>query len=146
MKVEINKNDLEKLNQSFVKLDEFARFRALDKFASESFEKATKLADKHTKTGNLGKSLYLRKQSESSYVMGSDSNIANYASCVHFGTKPHVIKPKNRKFLRWASGDKFIFAKKVNHPGYKGDAFFYNALNENLKEFKKWVDRELDRI
>ncbi|MDY4155083.1 MAG: hypothetical protein SPH77_00640 [Campylobacter sp.] len=38
-------------------------------------------------------------------------------------TKPHEIKPKTRKFLRWVVSSEFIFAKKVKHPGYKGDPF-----------------------
>ena len=42
----------------------------------------------------------------------------NYASFVEKGTRPHVILPKNGKFLRWEQpqGD-FHFARRVNHPG-----------------------------
>lgn len=35
------------------------------------------------------------------------------------GTAPHVIRPVNKKALRFTSGGNEVFAKKVNHPGIK---------------------------
>lgn len=42
-----------------------------------------------------------------------------YAEGVHEGTKPHVIRPKNKKFLSWMGPGGRIFARSVNHPGSK---------------------------
>lgn len=41
------------------------------------------------------------------------------------GTKAHIIRPVNRKFLRWNNGPggvggDDVFAREVHHPGYKG--------------------------
>jgi len=37
---------------------------------------------------------------------------------VEYGSRPHVITPKNSKFLRFvSSGGDVVFTKKVNHPG-----------------------------
>ena len=48
---------------------------------------------------------------------------ASYGIFVHNGWEAHEIRPKKRKFLRWVIGSEFVFARKVKHPGYKGDAF-----------------------
>jgi hypothetical protein len=51
---------------------------------------------------------------------------AAYAGFVEFPTKPHVIRPKNRKALRVPiSGGGYFFAKKVNHPGTAGKPFLW---------------------
>ena len=35
------------------------------------------------------------------------------------GTRPHVIRPKRAKVLRFTTSAGVVFAKKVNHPGQK---------------------------
>ena len=62
---------------------------------------------------------------------------ASYAPFVEFGTKPHVIKPKRRQTLRWATEEGYIFAKLVRHPGSKPYPFFRKAVEEGLEEAKK---------
>jgi hypothetical protein len=47
------------------------------------------------------------------------------------GTRPHVIVPRNRKALRWLVGGQPTFAKRVNHPGYKGDDFLTRAVEDS---------------
>ena len=59
---------------------------------------------------------------------------ASYAPFVEFGTKPHVIKPKRRQTLRWATEEGYIFAKLVRHPGSKPYPFFRKAIEEYLSE------------
>lgn len=53
---------------------------------------------------------------------------------VHDGTKPHVIKPKQRKALRWEVEGGFAFAKEVHHPGTDATNFLANAVEEKLPE------------
>ena len=52
-----------------------------------------------------------------------------YGSYVHDGTQPHKIRPRDRKALRWATGQDFVFAKDVNHPGTRPDPFLYQAAS-----------------
>lgn len=54
-----------------------------------------------------------------------------YARWVELDTKPHLIKPKYRKALRWAGPNGFVFARVVKHPGTKGTHFLANAV-ENV--------------
>ena len=66
-----------------------------------------------------------------------------YAPGVEFGTKSHIIRPKNKKALYW-KGDKHP-VKQVNHPGSKAKPYLIPAFNqekdqflEKLKEVIKW--------
>lgn len=103
-------------------------------------------ADKHTKTGALFRSIYLRSLPGDGWEIGHDLQRAPHAVFVHWGTKPHVIRPKNRKALRWAAGGIFHFAKKVHHPGYKGDPWLPRAADQALREFPKMIADKLNRI
>ncbi|MFH8577113.1 hypothetical protein [Streptomyces zaomyceticus] len=46
------------------------------------------------------------------------------------GTRPHVIRPRNAKALRFDMGGRIVFAKKVNHPGTRANNFLGEALRE----------------
>ena len=62
---------------------------------------------------------------------------ASYAPFVEFGTRPHLIKPKRRKSLRWATEEGYVFARIVHHPGSRPHPFFKKAVEEGLEEAKK---------
>lgn len=67
-------------------------------------------------------------------LSGTVSASAPYALHVEYGTKPHVIKPRTKRALRWASaGGKngWAFAKQVNHPGTAARPFLRPALTRN---------------
>jgi len=69
---------------------------------------------------------------------------------LEFGTKPHKIVVKDKKTLRWkvGPGDKFAFAKSVQHPGIEARKFVYNALNSPRleKEFNELLQDELVKL
>ena len=50
---------------------------------------------------------------------------------VHDGTRPHRIRPKRSGgVLRFRVGGRTVYAKVVNHPGYRGDPFLTRALRD----------------
>lgn len=57
-----------------------------------------------------------------------DSSGHDYASDVHYGTRAHVILPKNKKALFWPGGRHPV--KKVQHPGTKGTPFFHIGIRK----------------
>ena len=70
------------------------------------------------------------------------SNI-KYAPMIEYGTRAHIIKPKNKKFLYWKGASHPV--KQVNHPGSKAKPYLIPAFNqekdqflEKLKEVIKW--------
>lgn len=99
-------------------------------------------AGRHNKTGALFQSLYNRSIPNGREV-GHDTGRAPHAIFVQLGTRPHVIMPNKKKALRWSSGGKFFFAGKVNHPGYRGDAYLIDAATQAVRQFAAIVDTAL---
>jgi len=66
------------------------------------------------------------------------------------GTRAHVIKPKNKKALRWkvGGGDMYAFAKIVHHPGIEAQHYIEKIMeNKELeKECKKILEREIEKL
>lgn len=62
-----------------------------------------------------------------SALVGSDDPIALWH---HEGTVPHVIRPRNRRWLvfYWRRVGRVVFAKRVNHPGTQPNRFLVKAL------------------
>ena len=48
------------------------------------------------------------------------------------GTRPHVIRPRVKKVLRFTVGGRTVFAKLVHHPGTKPNDFLNEALKKAL--------------
>jgi hypothetical protein len=135
---------LDEIQATFKRLDENLASDLLDKVTHDSELKAIELARKHHRTGFMERSMFSKFNKKQNY--GVIGNIAPYATFVHFGTKPHTIEPDNKKILRWTDGNGFVFAKKVHHPGYKGDPFITNAINETFKNLDSYVREILDNV
>jgi hypothetical protein len=70
-------------------------------------------------------------------IEGGSSGLRGYveaAGAARFledGTRPHVILPRRRHFLRfWVNGEGPIFARRVNHPGTRATLFLRAAATE----------------
>lgn len=101
-----------------------------------------------TKTSSLADGWEIEPLGNFSYLIRNDNPYAEY---VFNGTKPHIIRAKNKKFLRFkdtgkkGSGKKipgniafkkdgYVFAKAVYHPGTKG----LDIVTELLNDQKLW--------
>lgn len=67
---------------------------------------------------------------------------AEYIFHVEFGTKPHDIRPKNKKALKFKAGGKDIIVKLVRHPGTKPNPFVRKTLFTQLPTI---IQEELNR-
>ena len=76
-------------------------------------------------TGNLRNSI-----SYSVDNRGINISMNEYGYYVEFGTKPHVIKVKEKKVL---SDGKRFFGRKVNHPGTEAQPFIRSVINTKLR-------------
>jgi len=66
--------------------------------------------------------------------------MVEYAKFVEFGSAPHIIKPKDKKALRFKGtkkGKGFIFAKEVHHPGSRPQPFIRNTIQLKLADIIK---------
>ena len=105
-----------------------------------AYDSTQRGAGRHSKSGALFQSVYNRAIPGGREV-GHDPQRAPHALFVNFGTRPHIIRPKEKKALRWVMGNRFIFAKFVRHPGYKGDAYILDAAADAMAQFKQIVDQ-----
>lgn len=110
-----------------------------------AYDEAQIGAARHNKTGALVQSLFNRAVPGGREV-GHDTRRAPQALWVNLGTRPHVIMPKNKKALRWASGGRFFFAGKVNHPGYRGDAYIIRAATAAVQQFARILDNQFKGV
>lgn len=118
--------------------------RALAETAEEIEENVGEWAGRHTKPGGTGalfRSIVARPLGDGSqWEIGHDLQVAPHALFVHWGTRPHKIKPKNKKKLRFPMGGKFAFAREVNHPGYRGDPWLAEQAAAAPKIFERRVN------
>jgi HK97 gp10 family phage protein len=80
-------------------------------------------------TGELRESIGVQVQ-PGRVVVGPTAAHATY---VEYGTKPHIIEPKNKKALAFKVNGKTVIVKRVQHPGTKAQPFVRPA-------FDAWVE------
>jgi hypothetical protein len=93
------------------------------------------------KTGYLGRSIGPGSLTRSFAIVHAN---AGYAAYVELGTKPHIIRPRNKRVLSWPaagsarlsgrvrSGGSRVFARRVNHPGTKAQPFLVPGARKAL--------------
>ena len=52
-----------------------------------------------------------------------------YAAPVHEGARPHLIRPRFARALRFEVGGRVVFAQLVHHPGNRANPFLTNAAH-----------------
>lgn len=96
------------------------------------------------KTGNLARSIGPGRLTDTEAQVVAR---ARYAVFVERGTRPHVIRPKNRKALRFAAGPGgrrlsgrprvgagVVFARIVHHPGTRAHPFLFPAARNAVEK------------
>lgn len=89
---------------------------------------------RHAKvTGLLTSSSMLRGERRSSSRNSSYASISNYALYARYVTnftRPHIIRARNAKFLRFVGrGGRIVFTKSVKHPGNRGKFDFMHPAH-----------------
>lgn len=64
-----------------------------------------------------------------------------YGELVREGTKPHEIRPKKAKALRFMIGDEVIFTTRVNHPGTKANPYHKRVLSILMPRIQEIVNQ-----
>lgn len=67
-----------------------------------------------------------------------------YGRFVHDGTAPHEIRPRRREALRMVIGGRFVFAKKVNHPGTAPRPFLAVAVAETTPNAERSLAQAIE--
>lgn len=117
--------------------------RAILDMSQIAYDKMQEGAGRHRRRGDLFASVYNRSESPLRRVVGHDEQRAPHAPFVVFGAKPHEIRPKKGKTLRWVHGNGFVFARFVNHPGYRGDNYRDRAADHAVGKLPEIIDTAL---
>ena len=65
-----------------------------------------------------------------------DEGLAPHSIYVLAGTKPHIIKPKNKKALAWDGMSTDYPVPVVHHPGTKANDFLGRGLNKTVEAYR----------
>jgi hypothetical protein len=149
------------------RLDQQLAGQALKATAGELEKYVGEEAGKHSKTGALFHSVYSKPVGDGGdmWEIGHDLQRAPHALFVHWGTKPHVIRPKRpdgfeskvkahtrkgrpvvahtregKAMLRWAGPGGFVFGREVHHPGNEPDKWLERAAAMAPKLFERHVN------
>lgn len=108
------------------------------------------------KTGTLRNSIRFAVRQQGARGMRLEVTAGNrqrppvVVKTILFGSKPHVIKPKRAKMLRFVSKGKTVFARRVKHPGTNPNNFMERALANTSHERRDMIDNigriTLDKI
>lgn len=111
------------------------RIKTALQLAADLVAKEAKTNHDYTdRTGELTNSI-MADDVQGSFASGMSATVsagAEHGVFMEFGTKAHIIRPKNQKALRWPVSGGFAFAKEVKHPGTKATNFLSNALEAKL--------------
>lgn len=82
-----------------------------------------------SRTGQAEREIRVRSVAKDFEASGAVYTTLPHGIYLHTGTRPHQIVPKRKKALRFVRNGSFIFAKRVHHPGTKGDEYIYHAFD-----------------
>lgn len=68
------------------------------------------------------------------------------APILEHGSRPHVIRARRARALRFVVGGKTVFRRKVNHPGTRGFRFLYNATDAGFRILGQQLERDLGAL
>lgn len=143
--IKIDTNEIDKFAVELIELSEKSRDnvqKAIKKsaFNIESQAKKNLASNKSVVTGHLRRSVATQMGDLEATIHTSN---VKYAVIVEKGSRPHIIRAKNKKALYWKGASHPV--KQVNHPGSKAKPYLEPAFEsekdkfiENLKEAIKW--------
>jgi len=146
---------IDEINKKLRSLDKNLAPALIKDTTKDAYKNIKKRALKHYVTGTMEDNIFFRvSKSKLEGVVGIDDNgmmvdvkgsEVNYALFVLLGTKPHQIKPKEKKVLRYSSVGHFVFTKMVKkHPRYTGDNFMRKGLKDTMDNLDSIIARIKD--
>lgn len=73
------------------------------------------------------------------------SNKAKYAAVLEKGSRPHIIRARGGKMLRFVVGGNVVFAKSVRHPGTPAYHFLSKGRDVASRKFEQIMRQRMTR-
>ena len=124
--IKIDSSDLNKFSVILKELPDEIKddVRKVVKNSAFNIEKNAK-SSASVKTGHLKRSISTKMGDMEATIHTSN---LKYAPMVEFGTRPHIIRAKNKKALYWKGASHPV--KQVNHPGSKAKPYLIPAFEK----------------
>lgn len=98
----------------------------------------------HVRSGRFVNSIRKSVRSSKTQVVGKVFSKNPVAHLLERGVKPHDIKPKNARALRFF-GFKLVFSEGVHHPGFRGHTIINAAFNEMKAQLRDGMATAVQR-
>lgn len=98
------------------------------------------------RTGNLRNSIERGQRATWAHFVRAGGRKAPYALFIESGSKPHEIKARRKKFLRFEQGGRVVFRKRVFHPGTKPARFMQSARNVAEAMASQYIESGLNSV
>lgn len=138
MRVE-NLDKLMSFIRNLGKLRDLASRAFAEEILSEAVEKAPR------RSGRLRRSIRLRRR-KSGYEVSIGGSEAPYAPYVEYGSRPHLIRARRSRALRFEVRGQLVYAKYVEHPGAKPQRILASAISAASRNMRDLFGRLLDEI
>lgn len=96
------------------------------------------------RTGRLRNSIQRGQRTTWAHFVKAGGPGARYALFVEAGTKPHEIKARRAKFLRFEQNGQVVFRKRVWHPGTKPARFMQSARDASEERAEQYIESGLN--
>jgi phage gpG-like protein len=77
-------------------------------------------------------------------VSSSIGTNVKYAGAHEYGSKPHIIRPRKAKALRFSGPNGLVFAKFVNHPGTPARRPIGSGIEERAENYSTSISRAIE--
>ena len=138
--------DTSQLDKFAVKIDKFptqAYKKVKDVVKTSTLNVESNAKNNVTKNGSVDTGLLRNSiNSKINSLEGIVSTNTKYARYVEEGTKPHIIRPKNKQYLYWKGASHPV--KQVNHPGSKPKPYMKPALEKEKPNFIKELQKAVE--
>lgn len=82
------------------------------------------------RTGRMANSLRMTMRATRTAVIGTITASPKYTHFVERGTRPHVIRARRKRALKFHGRNGLVIVKSVKHPGTKPRPFMFRSLVE----------------
>lgn len=82
------------------------------------------------RTGRMANSLKMTMRVRRTSVVGIITASPKYTVPVHEGTRPHIIRARRKRALKFHGRNGVVIVKSVQHPGTKARPFMFRSLVE----------------
>lgn len=82
-----------------------------------------------SRTGQAEREIKTRAEVAGGEFSGAVYTDLPHGIFLHTGTRAHAILPRKKQVLRFVINGRFVFARRVRHPGISPDPYIYNAFD-----------------